>query len=261
MAFAFLYNPLGASGYSGFSSYSGYSGGSGYSGLTGASGYSGISGFSGSTGGSIYGRTYFFEEVDSDQPPYEVISLTPGGGGSTINDDIAYVNSTNSSPFSAQLIDGYLTPLNEPGVIEIPSGLWDIEFYRYVNSLSAAFVFSVYTYSMATSSTGTFILSADSGPVTDTSSSYQKIGVVTSGITVLSATDRILVTVSAYSNSVTTVSAHFIYNGSTQYSVVRTPIGQGVSGFSGYSGAGYSGFSGFSGDSSMAIVYAIALGG
>jgi len=63
--------------------FAGISGYSGYSGI----GTSGYSGFTGQSGSSVYGRTYFFNETNSDQSPYETITLIPGG--ISLNEDIA----------------------------------------------------------------------------------------------------------------------------------------------------------------------------
>jgi hypothetical protein len=122
------------------------------------------------------------------------------------------------------LIKAYGTPVNLPGVSVVPAGLWEFNCYAY-SSLLGAFttqlIFDVYT---RVGSTETLLFSVTGPNLSVTSVAPYNVSYNMVNDTFVTDTTRIVIKVSAITTSITGVTAHFVFDGTVNTSVVRTPI-------------------------------------
>jgi hypothetical protein len=167
------------------------------------------------------GRIFEFGNVASDIGGYLTVEDYTLG-----TEADGYVAITTGSGLT--LIDSFATPVGSPNIDEIPQGLWDFNFYRYVDSTSGSTTFVFKVYKRASGGSETLLFTATSSPVTDTSVAYEIVSYNMQTATAMVSTDRIVVKVYAQTTSATTVNAHFVFDGSAHNSHFHTPIAGGA---------------------------------
>lgn len=163
-------------------------------------------------------QTYYFSSDTNDVGGYESILRQPSLN--TEDDDSITLNSGDGEV----LIDSYVTIQDDPGVIEIPAGLWSFRMFHYVDNAGGVTQFRYRVYKRNTGGTETELFNALSQEVDAlTVTEYVTDYTLTSKITLL-ADDRIVVKVYALTSSAADRTAHLVYEGNTNVSRVISTI-------------------------------------
>jgi hypothetical protein len=166
----------------------------------------------------VDGQDYQFSNTSSDVSGYDQL-LDPASGSE------GDLSASVTSGGGTVLIKAFATTSSSPDVVLIPAGLWEFNFYAYA-SLTGAFttqlVFDVYTRTAGGSET--LLFSATSGSIGVTSVSLFTLLFNNTTDTYIASTTRLVIKVSAKTSSVLAVTAHFVFDGATHASLVRTPI-------------------------------------
>ena len=181
-----------------------------------------IKGPTGATGatGSTTGRLLFFQDTaDVAVPAYVTLSTTP----TQVAEDDDQVTITNAS--GEVLLDSYITSDDLNTGNQIPPGLWEFSFYRYVSNAAQISQLRFRVYTRTVGGTETEIFSIYSGDINDTTVTLQSdLGYVTTVGTPVATTDRIVVKVYAVTDSNSNKTIHFVHSGGTHVSHIHTPL-------------------------------------
>lgn len=155
---------------------------------------------------------YFQHSNSSDIPGYEELRNYPSGYPESDE------NVTITSASGLVLIDTYITPQHEPGVIALEPGLRRYRTYHYVDKSIGItrFVFTQFVRHSSGTETNLYTViteDIDSVVVNEYLTSY-----VIANITNLDKTDRIGVRVYVNTTSSTAIQTHFVYEGATHHS-------------------------------------------
>jgi hypothetical protein len=165
----------------------------------------------------VEGQNYSFSNTSSDISGYDQLLDNATGSQNTLT------ASTSSS--SKVLIKAFATAANNPNVDFIDSGLWEFDFYAFA-SLTGAFtttlIFDVYT--RTSGGTETLLFSATSSNIQVTSAQLYTLMYNYQSDTIIPTTNRLVIKVSAQSTNVIATTVSFIFDGTTQASLVQTPI-------------------------------------
>lgn len=164
------------------------------------------------------GVDYQFSNSSSDISGYDkLLDVATGSQGD--------LSAAVTSGGGKTLIKAFATPSNLPGISVIPAGLWEFNYYGYA-SLTGAFttqlVFDVYTRTTGGAETLLFSTTGANLNVTSVSRFTVSFNVTTD--TYIDDTQRLVIKVSAQTSNVVSVTAHFVFDGVTNTSLVRTPI-------------------------------------
>lgn len=123
------------------------------------------------------------------------------------------------------LIKSFASTLGSPEIQLIPAGLWEFNFYAYAD-LTGAFTttvkFEVYTRTAGGSET--LLFTATSANIQVTSVGLYTLLYNYSSDTTVLPTDRIVIKVYGSTTNVLNTTVHFVFDGTTHASLVRTPI-------------------------------------
>lgn len=166
---------------------------------------------------SATGRVFQFGNSSSDISGY--FDLKDSAGGTE-----ADITATADNTSGQVLIKSFATQSGSPNLVLLPKGIWDFNFYRYVDSASGVsnLVFKVYT--RTSGGTETLLFSATSSEINDTTVAYENISYNYTSDTVLNSTDRIVVKVYAETTSNSTRTFHLVFDGATHTSHIHSPI-------------------------------------
>jgi hypothetical protein len=246
-----LEGQTGIQGVTGLEGQTGIQGPQGVTGLEGQTGIQGTTGLVGTTGlqgiGG-YGVPYYFHNELSDISPYEVIERVPGTGAD--DSDTITVSSTQGYT-GLSFGDGYLTPLNDPGVTEIPAGVQAFNIWARANSVASGRQPRIYVEVLKRDATGTItpmFRTVDSNILT-TSIALYELNQTLSLPYPIASTDRVLVKPYGKQSATTGLTdITFYYDGSSYSSYVLTSFGKGSQGVTGLEGqTGIQGVTGLEG--------------
>src|SRR5277367_1058425 len=105
----------------------------GPTGVTGATGYLGPTGYSGPTGtqGISAGAVYYFNNsVSTDVSLYSDLNRVPDG----LSESTLITNVTSGDIY--MLIGNFISPVGDPTVPDIPSGIWSMKLWAQVDDLT-----------------------------------------------------------------------------------------------------------------------------
>ena len=158
---------------------------------------------------------FWFHQDASAISGYETIQPIPANGTQQDNP----VTVTSSSPtLSVDVPHATIPPL--PGVTFIPVGNWIFGMYHYVSGGSATFTYQVYSRTAGGAETLQF--SVTSNPVSATTQTLVTTQYAVTSAISINATDVIVIKVLANWVSGSTVTAHWVYEGSVYPSNVVT---------------------------------------
>lgn len=161
------------------------------------------------------GVMYFFTNDASDIATFEVLSKTPDAGGE-VDESQAVTNQTIE-------FERYITPSGGLGGTSIDAGLWNFNVYAYVSDATDTSELLLDVYSRATDGTETLLFSLTTGNIDSTSVSLYDIRSVQQAFAI-AATDRLVVRVSAKTNSLAAKTVHFVHSGTSHNSNITTPL-------------------------------------
>lgn len=196
----------------------GPTGAAGPAGPTGPTGIQGPTGPTGATGpaGAVSGQLLYFSSNSADVPTYESLLLNPSMNGE--DDDSVVVSAADGEV----LIDSYITEVGSPDDILLPAGLWTFNCFHYVSSAVGVTTFVYRVYKRTAGGAESLLFYVESAEVDDlTPVLYTSYYSVVSDIGLL-VTDRIVVKVFAKTTSVTSRTAHLVYEGTENVSHVHT---------------------------------------
>ena len=123
------------------------------------------------------------------------------------------------------LIKAFATPLGSPEVNVIPAGLWEFNFYAYA-SLTGAFTTNIVfqVYKRTAGAVETLLFTATSANIQVTSVTLNTLLFNLSTDTFVNPTDRLVIKVNGQSTNVLATTIHFVFDGTTHPSIVRTPL-------------------------------------
>lgn len=165
----------------------------------------------------VAGQDYSFSNTSSDISGYFQLFDNATGSQQTLTG--------SSSSSSKTLIKAFATIAANPDVDLIPAGIWEFNFWAFA-SLTGAFtttlVFDVYT--RTSGGAETLLFSATSGNIQVTSAQSYTLLYNYQSDTIIIPTTRLVIKVSAVSSNVIATTVSFIFDGTTQASLVRTPL-------------------------------------
>jgi hypothetical protein len=170
---------------------------------------------SGGTGGQII---YFNHSASSDIAGFEGLGYIPAGNVEA--DETVVVN----SGLGQVIVDPYVTILGQPGITNIPAGLWRFRTFHYVSHAggNTNAVFKVYKRSAAGAET--LLFSATSEDINALAVQEYLTSYAQATDIPLLTTDRIEIKVYGQSTSASNKDFHFVYDGSIHTSHVLTSI-------------------------------------
>ncbi len=162
------------------------------------------------------GQNFAFSNTSSDISGYDnLYDVATGSEG-----DLTAVCNNNTV-----LIKAFGTVANIPNVQVIPAGMWEFNFYAYA-SLTGAFttnvIFDVYTRTAG--GTETLLFSATSANIQVTSVGFYTLLYNFTTDTYIATDTRVVIKVSGKTTNVVDTTVHFVFDGTTHASIVRTPI-------------------------------------
>jgi hypothetical protein len=170
---------------------------------------------SGGTGGQII---YFNHSASSDIAGFEGLGYIPAGNVEA--DETVVVN----SGLGQVIVDPYVTILGQPGITNIPAGLWRFRTFHYVSHAggNTNAVFKVYKRSAG--GVETLLFSATSEDINALAVQEYLTSYAQATDIPLLATDRLEIKVYGQSTSASDKTFHFVYDGSIHTSHVLTSI-------------------------------------
>ena len=174
----------------------------------------GVPGAPGGTGGVIL----FFNHSASDIATYEGLVKVPAGNAEA--DETATVK--NALGFV--LVDSYATVVGEPGLAQLPAGLWQFNSWDYVDTASGTTVIDFKIYNRTAGGTETFLFNVTSSDIDALVATLYTTTYAQATPYTISLTDRIVIKVYGRSTHSADVTFHWVYDGSTHTSNVQTPL-------------------------------------
>ena len=164
----------------------------------------------------VDGQDFAFSNTSSDISGYD--NLYDWASGS--EGDLTAVANNNSV-----LIKAFATPVGAPEVQVIPAGLWEFNFYAYA-SLTGAFTTDIAfkVYRRDVSGTEVLMFTATSANIQVTSVQLYTLLYNMTADTYVNPTDRVVVKVYGETTNIVNTTVHFVFDGATHPSIVRTPI-------------------------------------
>ena len=162
--------------------------------------------------------TYYFHDAAADVATYEQALLTPTSG-STVTDSVSV-----SAATSPQLIDSYVTyPTTGIGITLIPAGVWNFIIWGRVGTVVGVSTILIRVYQRDTGGTETLLFSVETPALTASNAEYDVTYVQPADI-FISDTDRLVFKVYGTTTSVPARTVYWLYEGTTMYSHVETPL-------------------------------------
>lgn len=161
------------------------------------------------------GVLYFFSDEASDLATFETINKVPD---SDIEQDESQIVTNETIEF-----ERYASPLGGLGGTAIDAGQWVFDIYAYVSDAADISELLVDVYSRAVGGTETLLFSLTTGNIDGLTPTLYQIISVQQAFSI-TTTDRLVVKVSAKTNSGTTKTVHFIHSGTAHYSSITTPL-------------------------------------
>lgn len=162
------------------------------------------------------GRVYEFENTASDIGTYNAMDGITG-----VEADLSVAVTSGGGKV---LIKAFASALGEPNVTYVPAGQWDFDYWSYVSSTAGSTTLVFDTYIRQAGGTETLLFSATSPAVTSTTVAGGSVTYSYPTDTYINATDRIVVKVSAQTTSGSSITTHFVFDGTTHASHTHTPI-------------------------------------
>lgn len=158
---------------------------------------------------------FYYNGSVSDISGYETLSRIPD---THVEQDESTVVNSNTSLFEKYITSSGL------GATQIEAGEWSFVTYTYVSSTSGMTELLL-NVSKATSDGGniTFLFNVTTGNITSTSVTLYTINTVQQAFPI-NSTDRLIVNVSARTNSSIDTTVHFVHSGTQHYSNIKTPL-------------------------------------
>lgn len=161
------------------------------------------------------GVLYFFCDTPSDLATFEVIQKVPD---SDIEQDESQAVTNQTIEF-----ERYASPLGGLGGTAIDAGQWEFEIYTYVSDAADVSELLFGVYSRTVGGIETLLFSLTTGNIDALTPTLYQIFSVQQAFSI-TATDRLVVRVSAKTNSGTAKTVHFIHSGTVHYSNITTPL-------------------------------------
>lgn len=165
----------------------------------------------------VAGQNYQFSNTSSDVSGYNQLFDNATGSESDL--------SAASASSSKVLIKAFASIAASPQIELIPAGLWEFNFYAYA-SLTGAFttslVFDVYTRTAG--GVETLLFSATSSNIQVSSVTAITLLYNNPTDTFISNTTRLVIKVYGQTTNIVSTTVHFVFDGTTHASLVRTPI-------------------------------------
>jgi len=174
----------------------------------------GSPGAPGGTGGIIL----YFNHSASDIATYEGLVKVPAGNAEA--DETATVKNT----LGFVLVDSYATILGEPGLAQLPAGLWQFRSWNYVSATSGTTAIDFKVYNRTAGGTETLLFNVTSADIDATAATLYTTTYAQATPYTISLTDRIVIKVYGRSTHSADVTFHWVYDGSTHTSNVQTPL-------------------------------------
>ena len=174
----------------------------------------GSPGAPGGTGGIIL----YFNHSASDIATYEGLVKVPAGNAES--DETATVKNT----LGFVLVDSYATILGEPGLAQLPAGLWQFRSWNYVSAASGTTAIDFKVYNRTAGGTETFLFNATSADIDALTATLYTTTYAQATPYTISLTDRIVIKVYGRSTHSADITFHWVYDGSTHTSNVQTPL-------------------------------------
>lgn len=161
------------------------------------------------------GVNFFFDNTDSDITGYKSIPKTPSAA---VEVDRTVVVNNNTV-----LLDEYASDSAGLGGTQIDAGVWSMDVYAYADITTATSKLTFDFYKRTAGGTETLLFTMDTGDIDFTAVAARTISSVQQAFAI-NATDRLVIKVSGTTTHTADVTLHFVYQGTTHYSVVRTPL-------------------------------------
>lgn len=160
------------------------------------------------------GVSYFLSSTASGIGSYDLMSKTPDTAAETI--ESATVNN------NTVLIDGYISNVTLNNTI-IDAGVWDFNFYGYVDNNTHISTIVVEVYKRTSGGTETLLFTAESDEINETSVTLHNISSVQPQFA-CNATDKLLFKIYGKTTATTNILVSLVHSGSEHYSHVHTPL-------------------------------------
>lgn len=161
------------------------------------------------------GVIYFFTNVASDIATFEVLNKVPDAGAEV--DEFQSVTNTTTE------FERYVSPSGGLGGTTIDAGQWIFNIYTHVSDAADISELLVDVYSRAVSGTETPLFSLTTGNIDALTPTLYQILSVQQAFSI-NATDRLVIRISAKTNSLSAKTVHFIHSGTVHYSNITTPL-------------------------------------
>jgi len=163
-------------------------------------------------------QTYYFSSNPANVGGYESALRNPGLNPQD-DDSVSVSNGTGEV-----LIDSYVTIQDDPGVLEIPAGVWSFKMFHYVDNALGVSWFRYKVFKRSVAGAETLLFTVNTNEVNALSVAEINIDYTVTTAIPLLADDRIVIKVYAVTTSVSTRIAHFVYEGNLNVSRVVTTI-------------------------------------
>lgn len=162
------------------------------------------------------GQDFAFSNTSSDISTY--FNLYDAATGSEA--DLSAVCNNNTVA-----IKSFGTPIGIPNVQVVPAGLWEFNFWAYA-SLTGAFTTSIKfdVYTRTAGGTETLLFTVTSANIQVLSSAYFTTTYNMTTDTTIATDTRIVIKVSGKTTNVVNTTVHFVFDGTTHASIVRSPL-------------------------------------
>lgn len=158
--------------------------------------------------------TYYLDNASSDIPTYEGLLRSPA----TIVEQLETINLNNNTV----IFDSYATPPNDPGVLEIPAGLWTMHAHVQFSAITGDNFVHFDMYKRAAGGAETFLFRMSTDDITSTALIEHQISAIQAAVTLLD-TDRLVLKVYAQTTGgAKTATLH--YSGIENFAFVQTAI-------------------------------------
>ena len=193
--------------------------------LTEYTGYTGPTGPAGSLSGIV---EYLNNSNSSDVSLFKQLSPTPDGHIQTT------VATSVPNTGAETLLSQFVTDLNNPNTVIIPGGLWDMNLFASLDSVSGNTYIYCKVYSCDSAGASQVLLLTTGSVLVNSTSVIQYTSTGTLTDTAVAITTRIMVKIYATSTTNRTLTTY--YEGSTNYSHIHTTLSVGLVGSTGPTG-------------------------
>jgi hypothetical protein len=164
------------------------------------------------------GKIYEFSNTASDISTYD--QLLDQATGAEADLSIAITSGSGQT-----LIKSFASVVGSPDVSYIPAGLWDFDYYAYVSAATGTTTLTFTVYKRTNpGGVETQLFTVTTPNITNTTVAAGTVTFSLSTDTIVNTTDRIVVKVLAQTTSGSSVTVHYVFDGTLHTSHVHTPI-------------------------------------